>query len=55
MPAAKARGEWSVVLERTVRELQGTSCISLEHAPAAKQQIACTRSFGHAISTLPHW
>jgi DNA polymerase V len=53
MPAAKARGTWSVVLECTVRELQGTSCISLEHAPAPKQQIACTRSFGHAISTLP--
>lgn len=53
MPAAKARSEWSVVLERTVRELQGNSCISLEHAPALKQQIACTRSFGHAISALP--
>ncbi|WP_284214969.1 Y-family DNA polymerase [Comamonas jiangduensis] len=53
MPAAKARGTWSVVLECTVRELQGTSCISLEHAPAPKQQIACTRSFGHAINAMP--
>ena len=41
------------VLERTVRELQGVSCISLETAPAAKKQIACTRSFGHPITTLP--
>lgn len=53
MPAAKARDEWSVVLERTVRELQGVSCISLELAPPPKKQIACTRSFGHPITTLP--
>lgn len=53
MPAAKARDEWSVLLECTVRELQGVSCISLEQAPAPKQQIACTRSFGHPITTLP--
>lgn len=42
--------KWSVVLERTVRELQGTPCIGLEHEPPAKQQIACTRSFGHPIT-----
>lgn len=53
MPAAKARDEWSVVLERTVRELQGVSCISMELAPPPKKQIACTRSFGHPITTLP--
>ena len=53
MPAAQARDAWSVLLERTVRELQGISCISLEQAPAPKQQIACTRSFGHPITTLP--
>lgn len=53
MPAAKARDEWSVVLERTVRELQGISCINMELAPPPKKQIACTRSFGHPITTLP--
>ncbi|WP_182283752.1 Y-family DNA polymerase [Comamonas testosteroni] len=53
MPAHAARDGWSVVLERTVRELQGVSCMSLETAPAAKKQIACTRSFGHPITTLP--
>ncbi|MEQ6473833.1 Y-family DNA polymerase [Comamonas sp. wu1-DMT] len=53
LPAQVARDGWSVVLERTVRELQGVSCISLETAPAAKKQIACTRSFGHPITTLP--
>lgn len=47
------RGRWGVVLERTVRELQGQPCIGLEDAPPAKQQIACTRSFGHPITELP--
>lgn len=50
---ATVRSRWSVVLEKTVRELQGTSCIDLEDAPAAKKEIACTRSFGHPVSTLP--
>lgn len=35
------------MLERPVRELQGTRFIALEHEPSAKQHIACTRSFGH--------
>lgn len=41
-----------MILERTVRELQGTPCIELEHAPAPKQEIACTRSFGHPVTEL---
>lgn len=49
---ATVRRHWSVVLERTVLELQGTSCISLEDAPPVKQEIACTRSFGHPITEL---
>ena len=50
-PATVRRG-WSVVLERTVRELQGTPCIGFEDAPPAKQEIACTRSFGRAVTEL---
>ncbi len=53
MPEALARREWSVTLARTVRELQGISCIPLEMAPQPKQQIACTRSFGASVSDLP--
>lgn len=49
---AMVKRRWSVVLERTVRELQGTSCIDLEHAPEPKQEIACTRSFGHPVTEL---
>jgi len=49
---ATVRRRWSVVLERTVRELQGQPCIQLEDAAAAKKEIACTRSFGRTIQRL---
>lgn len=44
------RRNFNVVLERTVRELNGESCISLEEAPPPKQQIVCSRSFGQRIT-----
>jgi DNA polymerase V len=44
------RKNFSIVLERTVRELNGESCISLEEAPPAKQQIVCSRSFSKRIT-----
>lgn len=46
------RNRWSVVLERTVRELQGEACISLDDVPSPKKQIACTRSFGQPITEV---
>jgi len=49
---AMVKRRWSVVLERTVRELQGTPCIELEHASQPKQEIACTRSFGHPVTEI---
>ena len=45
------RKNFNVVLERTVRELTGESCISLEEAPPPKQQIVCSRSFGERVTT----
>ncbi|MFS7282067.1 translesion error-prone DNA polymerase V subunit UmuC [Serratia proteamaculans] len=42
---------FGVVLERTVRELNGTSCISIDELPA-KQQIICSRSFGERVTQL---
>lgn len=50
---ATVRRRWSVVLERTVRELQGMQCIELDNAPEPKREIACTRSFGQAVTELP--
>lgn len=49
---ATVKRNWSVVLERTVRELNGIPCVDLETTPAAKQQIACTRSFGQKVTRL---
>ncbi|ELJ5446135.1 Y-family DNA polymerase [Salmonella enterica] len=45
------RKNFNVVLERTVRELNGESCISLEEAPSPKQQIIYSRSFGERVTT----
>lgn len=42
------RKTFGVVVERTVRELNGTSCISVDELPA-KEQIICSRSFGERI------
>ncbi|WP_208952096.1 translesion error-prone DNA polymerase V subunit UmuC [Rahnella sp. ChDrAdgB13] len=42
---------FGVVIERTIRELNGTACISLDSLPA-KQQIICSRSFGERITQL---
>lgn len=52
MDPGVARRRWSVNVERTVRELQGQPCMSLEVAPPARQQIACTRSFGKTVTAL---
>ena len=52
MDPGTVRRRWSVVLERTVLELQGRPCIALEDAPGPKKQIAVTRSFGKAIGSL---
>ena len=46
------RARWGVVLERTVRELQGMPCMDIEDVPSPKQQIACTRSFGQPVLQL---
>ncbi|WP_024555863.1 translesion error-prone DNA polymerase V subunit UmuC [Franconibacter pulveris] len=44
------RKNFSVVLERTVRELRGESCLAFEETPATKQEIISSRSFGKKVS-----
>ena len=44
------RKHFSVVLERTVRELRGESCLELEEFAPLKQEILCSRSFGERIT-----
>ena len=43
------RDQFSIVMHRTLLELQGVSCIELEHTPPSKQQIISSRSFGQRI------
>ena len=49
---ATLRRQFSVVFEKTVLELRGTPCMGVEEAPAAKQQILVSRSFGKAVTQL---
>lgn len=44
------RREFSVVLEKTIRELQGVSCLSLDDVVAPRQEIMVSRSFGEKVT-----
>lgn len=46
------RRQFSIVLERTVRELHGVRTIDLDDVAAPRQQIMCSRSFGHPVYRL---
>jgi len=46
------RKNFGVTLERTVRELRGEPCFSIEEHPATKQQIVVSRSFGQRVTSL---
>lgn len=48
----RIRQHFSVVLERTVYELRGVSCLELDDVAPAKQQIRSSRSFGQTVFTL---
>lgn len=43
------RSKFSVVVERTVRELRGVSCLELQKVVPEKQQIMSSRSFGQLV------
>lgn len=47
---AVMRKHFSVVMERTVRELRSESCLELEEMAPTKQQIVCSRSFGVRVT-----
>ena len=49
---AQVQRRWSVVLERTVRELQGAPCVDLDDGPQDRRHIAVTRSFGQKVHAL---
>jgi DNA polymerase V len=50
--AKTLRREFSVVMERTMAELNGVSCMAMEEAVPNKQQIMSSRSFGSYVYEL---
>ncbi len=58
MDLAKADGwtlrkNFSVVIEKTARELAGTPCLELDEPVPPKQEICCSRMFGKRLTQLP--
>ncbi|WP_431702095.1 translesion error-prone DNA polymerase V subunit UmuC [Pseudomonas sp. BR20] len=47
------RKKFSIVIEKTARELAGTSCLELDEPDSLKQEICCSRMFGKRLTDLP--
>ncbi len=47
------RKHFSVVIEKTARELAGTPCLELDEPDPPKQEICCSRMFGKKLKELP--
>jgi DNA polymerase V len=46
------RKQFSVVVEKTARELAGTTCLELEEPDPPKKEICCSRMFGTRLTEL---
>jgi DNA polymerase V len=49
-PSERIQAHTTVVVARTVMELNGISCLELEEIAPDKQQIVCSRSFSHCLT-----
>ncbi|MBI1362449.1 MAG: DUF4113 domain-containing protein [Proteobacteria bacterium] len=45
------RKRYSVMMERTIRELAGQDCFSMESAPGSRKTVICSRSFGEPVTS----
>lgn len=50
---SRLRRRFGVVMERTVWELRGESCLEMTEVSPPRQQIICSRTFGRYVSDLP--
>lgn len=50
-PAKTLRQQFSVVMERTIAELNGVSCLALEEVTPPRQQIQSSRSFSTSVTS----
>lgn len=48
----RIRDRFGVIMERTVNELQGMSCLELEEVAPVRKQIISSRSFGEMVTTI---
>ncbi|HDQ4105110.1 TPA: translesion error-prone DNA polymerase V subunit UmuC [Pseudomonas aeruginosa] len=46
------RKQFSVLMEKTARELRGTACLELDSPAPPKQEICCSRMFGQRLSSI---
>ncbi|MFK3772614.1 translesion error-prone DNA polymerase V subunit UmuC [Pseudomonas sp. NPDC089406] len=46
------RDKFSVVVEKTARELNGIACLELDEAEPPRQEICCSRMFGERLTEL---
>ena len=46
------RKKFSVVIEKTARELAGTPCLELDEPDPPKQEICCSRMFGNRLTEI---
>lgn len=51
-PPEMIQKQFSIVVARTVLELNGIACLALEEIAPDKQQIVCSRSFSRRLTTL---
>ena len=49
-PVDRIQSQFNIVVARTVMELNGISCLSLDEIAPAKQQIVCSRSFKRRLT-----
>ncbi|VVM39923.1 Protein UmuC [Pseudomonas fluorescens] len=47
------RKKFSIVIEKTARELGGRPCLELDEPDPPKQEICCSRMFGRRLTELP--
>ena len=50
-PVESIQAQFNIVVARTVMELNGISCLTLDDIPTDKQQIVCSRSFKRRLTT----
>ena len=52
-PSKRIQAQFTIVVARTVLELNGIACLGLEEISPDKQQLVCSRSFSRRLTEYP--